>query len=137
MQTPVYRPRENERGCRPERNQATALIHSDLHINRGKLRLRADASAIRCANAMVPAATNVRRGVICWQEQAMTRRDSGPMDVWTAAGIVLILLVSYSAWLTSIVFCASNGDRRMGAVQVVREPAQERPFAPAPDVGHL
>jgi hypothetical protein len=41
----------------------------------------------------------------------MTRRESGPMDVWTAAGIVLVLLVGYSAWLTSIVFCASNGHR--------------------------
>jgi hypothetical protein len=112
------------------------LIHFDLHINRGKLRLGPDASAIRCAIAMVPAATHVRRWVICWQEQAMTRRESGPMDVWTATGIVLILLVSYSAWLTSIVFCASNRDRWMGAVQVVREPAQERPFAPVPDDGH-
>ena len=41
----------------------------------------------------------------------MTRRESRPMDVKTAAGIMLILLAGYSAWLTSIVFCASNGMR--------------------------
>jgi hypothetical protein len=35
------------------------------------------------------------------------------MDVWTATGIVLILLLSYSAWLTSIVFCASNGHHQL------------------------
>jgi hypothetical protein len=41
----------------------------------------------------------------------MIRRESGPMDVWTAAGIVMALTFMYCAWLTSIVFCASNGLR--------------------------
>lgn len=41
----------------------------------------------------------------------MTRRESGPMDVWTASGIVVVLLTCYSAWLTSIIFCATNGHR--------------------------
>jgi hypothetical protein len=41
----------------------------------------------------------------------MMRRDSGPMDLTTAAAIVIVLAVAYSAWLTSIVFCASNGNR--------------------------
>jgi hypothetical protein len=38
-------------------------------------------------------------------------RENGPMDLQTAAGIGVIGLVSYSAWLTSIVFCAANGMR--------------------------
>jgi hypothetical protein len=33
------------------------------------------------------------------------------MDLKTAATIVLVLAVAYSAWLTSIVFCAANGLR--------------------------
>jgi hypothetical protein len=41
----------------------------------------------------------------------MIRHKSGPMDIWTAATIVLVLAFVYSAWLTSIVFCASNGLR--------------------------
>jgi hypothetical protein len=41
----------------------------------------------------------------------MPRRQAGPMDVKTAGGIMLILSFGYSAWLTSIVFCASNGHR--------------------------
>jgi hypothetical protein len=41
----------------------------------------------------------------------MTWRDSGPMSLTTLASIVLVLTVSYSAWLTSIVFCATNGLR--------------------------
>ena len=43
--------------------------------------------------------------------KAMTRRESGPMDIGTAAGIALILFTCYSAWLTSIIFCATNGHR--------------------------
>jgi hypothetical protein len=43
----------------------------------------------------------------------MTRRASGPMDAWTAAAILVALALVYSAWLTSIVFCASNGHRRL------------------------
>lgn len=43
----------------------------------------------------------------------MMRRESGPMDLTTAGTIVLILLTCYSAWLTSIVFCATNGHRRL------------------------
>ena len=41
----------------------------------------------------------------------MTWRKSGPMDMRTAASLLLAALVSYSAWLTSIVFSASNGRR--------------------------
>ncbi|HME21491.1 MAG TPA: hypothetical protein VKI44_09135 [Acetobacteraceae bacterium] len=33
------------------------------------------------------------------------------MDLNTAAVILLVGLFSYSAWLTSIVFCATNGLR--------------------------
>jgi hypothetical protein len=41
----------------------------------------------------------------------MMRNASGPMDVTTAATIVVVLAVAYSAWITSIVFCATNGHR--------------------------
>ena len=41
----------------------------------------------------------------------MTRRWSGGMDAPTAAGAVFGILLIYSAWLTSIVFCATNGQR--------------------------
>jgi hypothetical protein len=41
----------------------------------------------------------------------MRHESGGPMDVKTAAGLVLIMLLGYSAWLTSIVFCATNGLR--------------------------
>ena len=37
------------------------------------------------------------------------RRDA--MDMGTAASLVLAAATAYSAWLTSIVFCASNGLR--------------------------
>ncbi len=36
---------------------------------------------------------------------------TGPMDMSTAAMILLAGLFSYAAWLTSIVVCASNGLR--------------------------
>jgi hypothetical protein len=57
------------------------------------------------------ASTHLTNGFIVHGNKPMTRRESGPMDVKTAAGIMLILLTGYSAWLTSIVFCASNGMR--------------------------
>jgi hypothetical protein len=38
-------------------------------------------------------------------------RGTGPMEMRTAATIVLVGLFSYSAWLTSIVFCSVNGER--------------------------
>ena len=41
----------------------------------------------------------------------MTWRTTGPMDLNTAVVILLVGLFSYSAWLTSIVFCATNGLR--------------------------
>jgi hypothetical protein len=41
----------------------------------------------------------------------MIRRESGPMDLTTAGTIILVLANAYSAWLTSIVLCASNGMR--------------------------
>jgi hypothetical protein len=41
----------------------------------------------------------------------MTWRNSGPLDMGTAAGLLLFGLFMYSAWLTSIVFCAANGLR--------------------------
>jgi hypothetical protein len=39
------------------------------------------------------------------------RRATGPMDLSTVMTIALVVLTSYAAWLTSIVFCASNGLR--------------------------
>ena len=41
----------------------------------------------------------------------MTWRTSGPMDIRTAAVMLLVAAFCYSAWLTSIVFCAGNGMR--------------------------
>jgi hypothetical protein len=41
----------------------------------------------------------------------MTRNASGPMDLTTAATFIVVLAVAYSAWLTSIIFCATNGHR--------------------------
>ena len=41
----------------------------------------------------------------------MIRRESGPMDLTTAGTIILVVASAYPAWLTSIVFCASNGMR--------------------------
>jgi hypothetical protein len=38
-------------------------------------------------------------------------RRTGPMDVSTAAVILMAGLFSYSAWLTSIVFCSVNDER--------------------------
>jgi fatty acid desaturase len=44
-------------------------------------------------------------------EVKMTWRTSGPMDIRTAAAMLLLAAFCYSAWLTSIVFCAGNGMR--------------------------
>lgn len=41
----------------------------------------------------------------------MTWRGTGAMDLSTAALLGLAALFSYSAWMTSIVFCATNGLR--------------------------
>ena len=41
----------------------------------------------------------------------MTWRTSGPMDMRTAAVMLLLAAFCYSAWLTSIVFCAVSGQR--------------------------
>ncbi len=38
----------------------------------------------------------------------MTWRNDGPLDMTTAASLLLAALLGYAAWLTSIVFCASN-----------------------------
>jgi hypothetical protein len=38
-------------------------------------------------------------------------RRTAPMDFSTATSILLAGMFTYSAWLTSIVFCASNGQR--------------------------
>jgi hypothetical protein len=35
----------------------------------------------------------------------------GPMEMSTAATLLVGIVVCYSAWLTSIVFCAANGMR--------------------------
>jgi len=48
--------------------------------------------------------------MIDW-EALMTWRNNGPMTIQTLATLMTALLFSYSAWLTSIVFCASNGLR--------------------------
>jgi hypothetical protein len=41
----------------------------------------------------------------------MLRRESGAMDSWSLAAILLAGMFTYSAWLTSIVFCAASGLR--------------------------
>lgn len=41
----------------------------------------------------------------------MRRHLAGPMGVSTAATLVSAGLLIYAAWLTSIVFCASNDER--------------------------
>ena len=38
----------------------------------------------------------------------MTRRESGPMDLLTALGLILLLASPHSAGMTSIIFCATN-----------------------------
>ena len=38
-------------------------------------------------------------------------RQSGPIDVKALATFLLVGLFIYSAWLTSIVFCSTNGQR--------------------------
>jgi hypothetical protein len=43
----------------------------------------------------------------------MTLRRSGPMDFSTAAVLLLTALFTYSAWITSIIFCASNNLRSL------------------------
>jgi hypothetical protein len=42
-------------------------------------------------------------------EMGVSRR--GAMDIRTAASLLVVATVCYSAWLTSIVFCAANGPR--------------------------
>ena len=39
----------------------------------------------------------------------MVWRESEPMDIKVLAILVLVGMLSYSAWLTSMVFCAANG----------------------------
>jgi hypothetical protein len=41
----------------------------------------------------------------------MTWRRQAPTDLHTATMIVVAVLFTYSSWLTSIVFCATNGPR--------------------------
>ena len=41
----------------------------------------------------------------------MMRRWSGEMDAPMMAGLLFGLPLIYAAWLTSIVFCATNGQR--------------------------
>jgi hypothetical protein len=41
----------------------------------------------------------------------MQWRRSYPMDLMTLSTLVVFGIVGYSAWLTSIVFCATNGLR--------------------------
>jgi hypothetical protein len=43
--------------------------------------------------------------------EAMTWRRNGPMDARTAAVMLLMGTFTYSAWLTSIVFCSANDER--------------------------
>jgi hypothetical protein len=38
-------------------------------------------------------------------------RRTGPMDMSTAAMIMLTGMFTYSAWLTSIVFCSAHDER--------------------------
>jgi len=41
----------------------------------------------------------------------MTWRRQAPMDLQTATMVVVAVLFTYSAWLTSIVFCSAHDDR--------------------------
>ena len=41
--------------------------------------------------------------------QLAMRRRLGAMDLQTALGLLLVVAFCYSAWLTSIVFCAASG----------------------------
>ena len=41
----------------------------------------------------------------------MARNASGPMDLTTAPTIIVLLAVACSAWLNSIIYCATNGHR--------------------------
>ncbi len=41
----------------------------------------------------------------------MSWRGAGPMDFTTILTLASLWLFTYAAWLTSIVFCASNGQR--------------------------
>jgi hypothetical protein len=45
------------------------------------------------------------------QEVAMAWRDTGGIDMNSLAAIMLTVSFGYAAWLTSIVFCATNGLR--------------------------
>jgi hypothetical protein len=44
-------------------------------------------------------------------EASMPWRQNGPMDPSVLVTFLLTGLFGYSAWLTSIVFCAANGQR--------------------------
>jgi hypothetical protein len=50
--------------------------------------------------------TSDRRLAVLWHR-------TGPMDFRTLVALATMWLFVYSAWLTSIVFCASNGERRL------------------------
>jgi hypothetical protein len=43
----------------------------------------------------------------------MYRTRLGAMDLSTALTLLLVAAVCYAAWLTSIVFCAANGERSL------------------------
>jgi hypothetical protein len=43
--------------------------------------------------------------------KAIRVRRDGSIDLQTVAFFALPILVAYAAWLTSVVFCASNGAR--------------------------
>jgi hypothetical protein len=40
-------------------------------------------------------------------------RRTGPMDFSTATSILLTGVITYSAWLTSIVFCSTHDERAL------------------------
>ncbi|HUB46844.1 MAG TPA: hypothetical protein VMB73_17835 [Acetobacteraceae bacterium] len=43
--------------------------------------------------------------------KAIRVRRDGPMDLQTVLFFAVPILLAYAAWLTSVVFCASNGAR--------------------------
>ena len=49
----------------------------------------------------------------------MMRRMNGPMDLQTMLALTAAGLLTYSAWLTSIVFCSANGLRPLLIASVV------------------
>jgi hypothetical protein len=100
-------------GLGPARNSCAAMILGTPSTRAARIAIEpgyAPRFVFRCRFACNHPSERITNPV--WNgAKPMMLRESGPMDVWTATGIVLIVLTSYSAWLTSIIFCAANDHR--------------------------